>query len=468
MMDPRPFRSFAYRFLRSGHFSVANVVRNGVVEQRCVLRHDTDGSPQRFQGDFANVLTVDGNFSGLRVVEAEEQTEDGAFSAARGADNGELFAGWDGQGEILENGTVRAVAECHIFEADFTATFREVEGRGVGDFFDGDILFLQVEEGFHVKETLAEFAVDAAEEVEGNGELEDELIDHDEVADGEAPRGDSLGGHVHHSGEGSGEDEVLTGIEICERGGNFDAGSLVVLQRRVVAVGFVRLIVEILDGFVVDERVHRDCGTSVVGGVGLLAEFGSPRGGADGEPGVGRHGADSEGRELPAVLVGKHAGNEGDFEGGRDDVEDHRGEEEANSFGSPINGAGETSSLAREVEGQVQAEEMIKDIARDAANGFLGDGRKYGIAELLGERGADAGRAVCGVLSSGIKSREEDGRMRHTREDCSAGHRHRSASHSGKVNIHRVDNILEIKGDLHIQDLQDGIYQRPTGRRIPM
>ena len=57
---------------------------------------------------------------------------------------------------------------------------------------------LQVEEGFHVEQALAEFAVYAAEEVEGDAELEDELIDHDEIADGEVAVRNSRGGEIHH------------------------------------------------------------------------------------------------------------------------------------------------------------------------------------------------------------------------------------------------------------------------------
>jgi hypothetical protein len=52
---------------------------------------------------------------------------------------------------------------------------------------DGNAQILDVEHDLHVDEALAKLSVDGAEEVERKRELEDELVDHDEVADRHRP-----------------------------------------------------------------------------------------------------------------------------------------------------------------------------------------------------------------------------------------------------------------------------------------
>ena len=46
------------------------------------------------------------------------------------------------------------------------------------------VVLAEAEEDLHVEEVLSHLAVEGAEEVEREGELVDELVDHDEVADG--------------------------------------------------------------------------------------------------------------------------------------------------------------------------------------------------------------------------------------------------------------------------------------------
>lgn len=60
---------------------------------------------------------------------------------------------------------------------------RTPAGRERETDLDGSVLKLEVEENLHVDETLPEFSVDGSEEVERQRELEDELVDHDKIAD---------------------------------------------------------------------------------------------------------------------------------------------------------------------------------------------------------------------------------------------------------------------------------------------
>lgn len=57
---------------------------------------------------------------------------------------------------------------------------------------------------------------------------------------------DALAGQQHDSGQAHTEDGTLAKVEHGERGGGFQRGRLVGLQEAVVALGFVLLVVEVL------------------------------------------------------------------------------------------------------------------------------------------------------------------------------------------------------------------------------
>lgn len=91
------FRSLFDLVLAGIHVAVFDVVADCVVEQRCVLGHDADCFAQAFERDVADVLAVNEDAAFLGVVVAEEEAEDGGFSAAGGTDDGDLLAGGDGE-----------------------------------------------------------------------------------------------------------------------------------------------------------------------------------------------------------------------------------------------------------------------------------------------------------------------------------------------------------------------------------
>jgi hypothetical protein len=105
---------------------------------------------------------------------------------------------------------------------------------------------LQVEEGFHVDEGLAEFAIHGTKEIEWDRELENELVDHDKVAHGEVALDHAVAGEPHHCGERGGEDYALPGVEEGEGGGYFDGGVFVAFEGMIVAADFVFFVVKVL------------------------------------------------------------------------------------------------------------------------------------------------------------------------------------------------------------------------------
>ena len=72
--------------------AVADVLHDGAMEQRNVLRHDADGFAQAVLRDARDVLAVDQDAAALRVVEALQQREQGRFAAAGMADQADALA----------------------------------------------------------------------------------------------------------------------------------------------------------------------------------------------------------------------------------------------------------------------------------------------------------------------------------------------------------------------------------------
>ena len=78
-------------------------------------------------------------------------------------------------------------------------------------------------------------------------------------------------------------------------------------------------------------------------------------------------------------------------------------EDAKHTLGSPIDRPRESASLPREVELEVQIQQMLERLACDFANSGLADVGEYGVEQLAKERGSDASGAVCGS-SAEVKS----------------------------------------------------------------
>lgn len=91
----------------------------------------------------------------------------------------------------------------------------------------------------------------------------------------------------------------------------------------------------------------------------------------------------------------QYAAHERYLECCRDNMEDHGGQQEADSLGSAINRPSQTSCLSREMEVEVKSQEMFKDIACHFPNGFLRNTGKHCVAKFLEQRRSYSGCAVC-------------------------------------------------------------------------
>ena len=157
-------------------------------------------------------------------------------------------------------------------------------------------------------------------------DLKQQAVDEDEVAEGRGAVDDGLRRHVHHGRQPHAENGVLTEVEGRQRRLRLDRRALEFFQRLVQPRGFVGLVGEQLDRFVVDQRVHDLAPGGGLGAVHRLAYLCPPVGHRDGEGGVRDDGADGDGGVGAAHGVRQDAADEGNLEGRGHHVEEHRAE----------------------------------------------------------------------------------------------------------------------------------------------
>ena len=123
--------------------AVNDVVAHGTVQQRGVLRDQTDLGAQAFLGYAVDVLPVNRNRAALRFVEAQKQVDDGGFARAAASDQADFFARADGEVEAVEQRFACFVGEIDVFELDFA--LRHFQRQGVRLVEDG----VRLGQGYH-------------------------------------------------------------------------------------------------------------------------------------------------------------------------------------------------------------------------------------------------------------------------------------------------------------------------------
>ena len=108
-----------------------------------------------------------------------------------------------------------------------------------------------------VGQVLLDLAVDHAQKVERDVELDHEGVHHHQIAQRQPAIDHALRGHPQHGDQADGDDELLAGVEQRQRGLAFQARAAQRLQAFVVAARLEAFVVEVLDRLVVQQRVDR-------------------------------------------------------------------------------------------------------------------------------------------------------------------------------------------------------------------
>ena len=114
-------------FVGSIQTAIADVLHDGALEQPCVLQHHAEALAQSAAVKVTHIVAIQGDGTGIHIIEAHEQLDHGSFARAGRADDSHLLAGLDLTAEIADDGLVRGVAEADMAECHLT-----VDAAGVG------------------------------------------------------------------------------------------------------------------------------------------------------------------------------------------------------------------------------------------------------------------------------------------------------------------------------------------------
>ena len=108
----------------------ADVGGDRVGEQERVFEHHADVVSQRVELHVAHVDAVDGDATGVHVVEAGQHQRDGRLARARAADERDRLPGGHREIEVAEHRIGRRVAERHVLELHLAPRHCELERVG--------------------------------------------------------------------------------------------------------------------------------------------------------------------------------------------------------------------------------------------------------------------------------------------------------------------------------------------------
>jgi len=114
------------------------ILLDRAMEQVGVLVHDGDQAAQRLGIECADVLPAHPHRPGLRIEQAQQQARDRGFPGAARADDADLLAGRDGEGEpVMRCLPPPGIGEMHVFESDRRHSDNSLYRIGGADWGEG-------------------------------------------------------------------------------------------------------------------------------------------------------------------------------------------------------------------------------------------------------------------------------------------------------------------------------------------
>src|SRR5690554_2046683 len=302
------------------------------------------------------------------------------------------MAGGYGEVNILQDRTVRAVGEVDVFEAYFAVIHSQ--GFGIRRILDGGFIPKQFEQALHVYQGLADFPVDETQGVQGDEQLDQVGVYHGEVAQGDLATGHFAHRHGHDDNQCHADDQRLTGVQGGQGQTVFQPGLFPVVQVLVVEFGFVAFVVEVFDGFIVQQAVDGPGVGLVVPCISFPHELGSPLGDFDGEHNVHHH-RHQNGENVTDVEYDQQDGrHKQDFQDGGHNVEQGKAQQEADAVGTPFNVTGQATGFSVQVKTQLALMQVFKHSQRHPPHGPFRHPGKHGIPQFAEQGGAKAQATV--------------------------------------------------------------------------
>ena len=378
--------------LRGAWPAVADVVADGVVEEHGVLRHDADGAAHAVLRHVAQVLAVDGDAATavaggrrVHVVETVEQPRQRALARTGRPDHRDRLPARDLETHVVQDRPVRVVREVHRLEAHGGVFDRQRLRTGpVGDLA---LALHQAEHLVQVGQALLDLAVEHAQEVQRDVELDQQRVHHHQVAQRQAVLDHAGGGAPEHRHQARRNDELLARVEQGERALRLDLGAAVGVQALVVAAGLEVLVVEVLDGLVVQQRVDGAAVRLRVQLVHLAAELGAPLGEADGQRAIGNQRGQRDPHEAHVELAAEQRQHQRQLDQRRHDGVERVAHQRLQRARAALDVAGHAAGLAVEVEAQAERVQVAEGLQRDAPRRAVGGLGEDQFAQLGEDRG---------------------------------------------------------------------------------
>ena len=430
IMDRCRFRRRHDGVLAGTGLAVGDVVFDGVVEQDRVLRHDADGGAQRVLRDGPQILAIDGDAAAIDFIKTEQQARQGRLARAAVAHHGRRGAGRNLEIHVEQDLPLGFIAEIHMIETHGRAPRDERFGfRRIGDFA---VFVQQGKQAFHVGQALLDFAVNDAEEIEGDVQLDHEGVHQHQVAQGHAAVDHAHRGAPQDQGDGRGDDQGLARIEQGQGSLRFHGRRFIALQAFVVALRLVILVAEIFHGFIVDQRIDGLGIRLRVEVVHGAAEMRAPVRHQDGKRDVGHQRHRRDHGKPDVVMQDQIAEHEGDFHQRRQDVEQGIGNERADAARAPFDIARHAARLAVQVKAQGQGMQVAEHLQRDGAHGPLRHPGEQEFAQFRKQGGRQAQQAI-----------------RHQQAD----RQHQQRLRMRRRDRHGVDEFFQDQGHAHVGQL---------------
>lgn len=179
-------------------------------------------------------------------------------------------------------------------------------------------------------------------------------------------------GTPHHGGHADGDHRRLPEVQHRQRLDGLDLGVLQVAQVVVVPARLVGLVVEVLDGLVVQQRIDRAFVRACIGFDRCPIVAGPPFGDADRPRRVCRERRQRDEGESPVVGPHQHAGHQHDLERDRNDREQRPVQQLGNRTAAALDVACHAAGAPGEMEPQAQRMQMTEhaqgDLPRSAGH----------------------------------------------------------------------------------------------------
>ena len=271
------------------------------------------------------------------------------------------MAGGNRERHVEQDLAVGFVAEIDVLDAHFRSAHRErLRTRCVDDLC---VLLDQLEQPLHVGEGLFDLAIDDAEEIQRDVELDHERIDEHEIADRHRAGDDADRRAPHDQRDRDRDDRALPDVERGQRRLALDGGMLPALQALVVAPRLPLLVAEVLDCLVVEQAVDRSRVRLRVELVHLPAKMRAPFGDHDREQHVERQRDRSDRHERPVVARDQHRGHQRDLDECGQDREQREADQRRDAALATLDVSRQSAGLPRQVKAQRQRVQVPEDLS---------------------------------------------------------------------------------------------------------